>query len=386
MRPTPTGPIGWLHLCYCSYSGVYYRTITTGIIGGATEVVLQSSYVPMGWWSMGVVECGEVPMTLIYKIVHFHFYLSLVFSQSFILIIGTHSHMIPWHAEIPVLIQWYFIEMCKKPKKQNVHWAKLIHRHCCLTRRQVATIMVMTGSINDTWHLYWLHVLGMKTGRIHYLQWHSQDLEVGVTGCLGDRSLQAWSRGRWSPWRLTAYYGYLAAKLCTFLCIKPNCMSRWYTRWSCTPPHTEADWDCRRSPEFRHNYLPQCLAKMSWYLQPTPNFFSSDFGSSRDPAGLGLGGTWPFPPPRGYATDCLRGIGHMSPKQRPFPFDDMDHTHGSLSQHESALKPHLDRFVRFCKARRCDHQTCIQTVRHAQTDHSVAVGVFSCYTCECDAD
>ena len=117
-----------------------------------------------------------------------------------------------------------------------MHWAKLIHRHCCLTRRQVATIMVMTGSINDTWHLYWLHVLGMKTGRIHYLQWHSQDLEVGVTGCLGDRSLQAWSRDRWSPWRLTAYYGYLAAKLCTFLCIKPNCMSRWYTRWSCTPP------------------------------------------------------------------------------------------------------------------------------------------------------
>jgi len=85
-----------------------------------------------------------------------------------------------------------------------VHRAKLIHRHCCLTRRQVATIMVMTGSINDTWHLYWLHVLGMKTGRIHYLQWHSQDLEVGVTGNLGDRSLQAWSSGRWSPWRLTA--------------------------------------------------------------------------------------------------------------------------------------------------------------------------------------
>ena len=120
MRPTPTGPIGWLHLCYCSYSGVYYRAITTGIIGGATEVVLQSSYVPMGWWSMGVVECGEVPMTLIHKIVHFHFYLSLVFSQSFILIIGTHSHMIPWHAEIPVLIQWYFIEMCKKNPRNKM--------------------------------------------------------------------------------------------------------------------------------------------------------------------------------------------------------------------------------------------------------------------------
>jgi len=46
-------------------------------------------------------------------------------------------------------------------------------------------------------------------------QWRSEDLEVGGTRRLGDGSPQEGSRGA----KLTAYYGYLAAKLCGILCI-----------------------------------------------------------------------------------------------------------------------------------------------------------------------
>ena len=44
-----------------------------------------------------------------------------------------------------------------------------------------------------------------------------------------------------------------------------------------------------------------CFAKVIRYPHPTSNFFSSDFGNSHDPAGLGLGARAPHAP-RGYAT------------------------------------------------------------------------------------
>jgi len=99
----------------------------------------------------------------------------------------------------------------------------------------ISVFGTLTGPIVDlTYCLYGRRLACLCFSPVEYRpQWRSQDLEVGGTGGLGTEVPQQGPVaeplvGGWgeAPRKLTAYYGYLAVKPCTILCIYQKYTSR----------------------------------------------------------------------------------------------------------------------------------------------------------------